>query len=337
MRIVCTNGSRTERFADRFLRGMSIRFPEQSRLRAALRAAWYRTAGGRRKWHNRCFASTQMIEEDELGFVVRWPGHGEVRARKVRELARIGTLASILASGPSVRSLRRPERLFARPVCCVNGSVELAAALGARPDYYVVNDPRFVVDRTDLFAAGARASRAVVLCPMTVFAAMLAAPDAVTAGNVFLCEDLRRPFKRARPTRSQLLRDPLVIADADTDLAFSLDPGIGAFPAGTVVFQALQLMFGIGYREIHMFGVDLTDGPRFYHERNPATSELAQSYDRQIEPAFRLVAEYLRRSGAVLLNGSPASRLPDSIVPKADGNLLLDRLTAGQSCPAAPS
>ena len=313
---------------------MSFRFPEQSRLVDVFRAARYLVAGPR-QWHNRCFASGQWIEEDDLGFTIRWAGRGEVRARRLESLRHDGGQASIVASGPSVRGLRRPERLFDRPVCCVNGSVELAADLGRRADYYVVSDYRFILDRPDLFAVGVRVSRAVVLNPMAVFAALLAAPDAAAAANLFLREDLRRPFKRPRPTRSELAGDPRVILAAGGDIAFSLDPGCGTFPAGTVVYDALQVLYGIGYRGIAMFGVDLTDGPRFYHEACPATNELACAYGERIEPAFALVAEYLRRSGRTLVNGSLASRLPASIIPKVDGNLLLDRLERRDSVRSA--
>ncbi len=305
---------------------MSFRFPEQSRFVEALRAAWYRVVDGPRQWHNRCFASGQSIEEDDLGFTIRWAGRGELRARRLGSLHRDGGRASIVASGPSVRGLRRPERLFDRPVCCVNGSVELAADLGRRADYYVVSDYRFILDRPDLFAVGVRVSRAVVLNPMSVFAALLAAPDAAAAANLFLRDDLRRPFKRPRPTRSELAADPRVLVDAGGEIAFSLDPSRGTFPAGTVVYDALQVLYGIGYREISMFGVDLTDGPRFYHEACPATNELARAYGERIEPAFALVASYLQRSGCTLVNGSLASRLPASIIPKVDANQLLDRL-----------
>ena len=162
---------------------MSFRFPEQSRLGAALRAARYLVAG-RRQWHNRCFASGQSIEADDLGFTIRWAGRGELRARRLETLRRDGRQAAIVASGPSVRGLRRPERLFDLPVCCVNGSVELAAELGRQADYYFVSDYRFILDRPDLFAVGVRVSRAVVLNPMSVFAALLAAPDAVAAANL---------------------------------------------------------------------------------------------------------------------------------------------------------
>jgi hypothetical protein len=303
---------------------MAFRFPEQSPLEELFRAAWYRVVGGPRRWHNRGFASRQAIERDDLGFTIRWDGRGELRAKGLRDLRRRGDFVSVLASGPSVRSLRRPERLFDAPVCCVNGSVEMAAAAGRRAAYYLVSDHRFILEKPELFRAGTRVSDAVVLGPMSAFAAMLVAPDALDGVELFLREDLRRPFKRPRPTDGELRRDPHVIANASGDLVFSLDPLRGTCPASTVVFDALQVLYGIGYREVFMFGVDLSDGPRFYAEKTPAPNELSQAYERRIEPAFELVAQYLRRSGRRLVNGSPASRLPDSIVPKADGNTLLD-------------
>lgn len=303
---------------------MAFRCPEKSPYRELARAVWFRVAGGPRHWHNRGFASGQSIEADDLGFTVRWRGHGEVRARNLRTLSMSGGRAALLASGPSVRSLRRPERLFDQPVCCVNGSAVLAADLGRRVDCYVVSDYRFIREKPELFRIATRVSRAVVLNPMSLFAAMVAAPDALRGANLFLREDLRRPFKRPRPTADELLRDPGLIATATGDLAFALDPSRGTFPAGTVVFDALQILYGIGCREVFMFGVDLSDAPRFYREPRPAPSDLRAAYERRIEPAFALVAEYLRRSGRRLVNGAAGSRLPDAIIPKADGNALLD-------------
>ena len=208
----------------------------------------------------------------------------------------------------------------------MNGSVGLAAELGRRIDWYVVSDYRFILERPDLFRTAARISGAVVLNPMSVFAAMLVAPDALAEATLFLREDLRRPFKRPRPTVAELTGVQGLIADAAADLAFATDPSRGTFPAGTVVYDALQVLFGIGCREIFMFGVDLSAGPRFYHESRPAPTELATVYERRIEPAFMLVAEYLRRTGRTLVNGSAGSRLPGTIIPKVDGNELLDRL-----------
>lgn len=307
---------------------MSFRCPEASLFRELARAAWFRVAGGPRHWHNRGFTAGQTIEADDLGFTIRWQGRRTVRARSLRTLALPGRFASILASGPSVGTLRRPERLFDHPVCCVNGSATLAADLGRPVDCCVVSDYRFVLEKPELFRIAARVARALVLNPMTVFAAMLTVPEALEEANLFLRDDLRRPFKRPRPTAADLVRDPGLIASAAGDLAFALDPSLGTFPAGTVVFDALQILYGIGCDEVFMFGVDLTAAARFYRESRPAPNELEDDYDGRIEPAFALVAEYLRRTGRRLVNGSAGSRLSEAVIPRADGNDLLDALEA---------
>lgn len=310
---------------------MDVIFSDGDRWSDFCRAAWHRVCGGRRQWHNRRFTPGQSIERTGDGWTVRWRNHGELKARHVSALPRVGTAASILASGPSVRGLRRPQRLFSQPLACVNGAVLMANDLGYRTTYYVVSDHRFILTQPDVFRLGVGLADAVVLGASAAFTALRHAPGAVRDAEllgtpIFLREDLRRPFKRPRPTIAEMRRDPALLMLPGSDLAFSLDPAAGTWPAGTVVYEVLQLLFGAGYRELFMFGVDLTEEPRFYAEDAPAPNCLGEAYERSIEPAFRLVREHLRRSGCTLVNGSAVSRLPADIVPKMDGSLLLDLL-----------
>jgi hypothetical protein len=242
---------------------MSFRCPESSLLRHLTRGAWYRCVGGSRQWHNRGFASGQTIETDDLGFTIRWRGHGEVRARNLRTLSMPGRFASVLASGPSVRALRRPERIF----------------------------DHFILEKPDLFRVVTRVARAVVLNPMSIFTAMLTVPDALEEASLFMREDLRRPFKRLQPTAAELADDPGLITNATGDIAFALDPSLGTFPAGTVVFDALQILFGIGCREVFMFGVDLTDGPRVAAGQERAGASLRAPDRARLRARRRVPAE----------------------------------------------
>ena len=77
-----------------------------------------------------------------------------------------------------------------------------------------------------------------------------------------------------------------------------------------------------------MFGVDLSDAPRFYREGVASPTQLTADYEPAILPAFELVRDYLRQSGSTLVNASPESRLPHEVVPKADGNAVLDLLAS---------
>lgn len=309
---------------------MSLQFTDGGFLEPSLRRLWHLVAGGRRRWHNRAFARSQAIERSGDDWVFRWGDRPPVSARRIEDLPRLDAAVSIVASGPSVRQIRRPGRLFRRPVACVNGSIALANELGRRADYLFVNDYRFVVDKAELFRVGLAKADHVVLGPIAMFAAMLVVPELLADATLYFRDDLLRPFKRPRPTLAALRADPAVIVHPDGNVAYSLDVGRGVCSSGTVVFDAVQTLFGRGYREIAMFGVDLSDTPRFYAEETPAPTDLQDSYDLQIRPAFELVAEHLRRSGNVLVNGSPGSRLPAGIVPKAEPGTLLDAVVAGR-------
>jgi len=311
---------------------MSLTFDDRSGAAAVGRKLWYRVLGGRRRWHNRVFAAGQSIEPTADGHAVCWAGRGRILARAAARLPALGPRGAILASGPSIARLERPERLFKLPVACVNGSVQLAGSLGRRCDYFVVSDPRFIRDKPDLFRLGASLADAIVLHPVTAFAALEYAPGAVEQSTVYLVEDALRPFRRPRPTRRALAADHRLLVHPSGRAAFSLDVSLGACPAGTVVYTVLQLLFGIGYRELFMFGVDLSEAPRFYAEGKPAPSELSACYERSIEPAFELVGEYLRRSGRRLVNASATSRLSPADVPRADGNEVLDRIDQLEKC-----
>lgn len=305
---------------------MAIVFRDGSSVAARARWLVFRVLAGADGWHNRVFSPRQSIETTADGFLVRWSGRGQFQARHVSLLPRRGRRAVILASGPSVADLERPERLFRLPVTCVNGSIVLPRQLGRRCDCLVVTDPRFIRDQPDLFRAGAALADAVVLQPVTAFAALQFTPDVLERATIHLVEDPLRPFKKRRPSPAALASDSRLLLHPSGRFAFSLDPALGICAAGTVVYGAVQLLFGIGYEELFMFGVDLSAGRRFYAEQSPAVNELAGAYARSIEPAFQLVGAYLDRSGRSLVNASPASRLSVAGIRKACGNELLERI-----------
>lgn len=305
---------------------MALVFGADSFCEEHVRRLWFRAFARTDTWHNRVFAPQQSIEASQDGWIVRWPGYGEFHARHVSRLTRCGLRGVILASGPSVARLERPERLFRLPVTCVNGSVTLPQRLGHRCDCLLVTDPRFIRDKPDLFRIGTALADAVVLQPATAFAALQFAPDILERSTIYLVEDPLHPFKQRRPSSEALASDPRLIVHPNGRLMFSIDPSIGICPAGTVVYGAIQLLFGLGYEQLFMFGVDLTTGPRFYAEGRPAPSELDDSYARTIEPAFQLVGEYLRRSGRRLVNASLDSRLDAADIPRVCGNDLLERI-----------
>jgi hypothetical protein len=237
-------------------------------------------------------------------------------------------VCSILASGPSIAQLEAIERLFDLPVACVNGAVTVAERVGRRVSYYFVSDPSFVREQPALFKMGVERSDAVVLNPKVLFAAMQFAPGLLSQDRVYLRDDLRRPFKRPRPSLAQMRRDGRLLVHPAHEMAYSLRPETGTWPSGTVVYDAVQVLFGIGYRELFMFGVDLTGQGRCYHEQRPSPLHLDATYSTLILPAFELVAAYCRQTGKKLINASIESRLPESVIPKCHGADALDRLAS---------
>jgi len=192
-----------------------------------------------------------------------------------------------------------------------------------------VSDARFVRDSPDLFRAGAGLADALVLNPTTLFSAMQFASDALEHTPVFLVDDVLHPFKRPRPSRAALAADRRLLVHPSQPIAFSRDPSAGVCSAGTVVYNAVQILYGIGYSELIMVGMDLSDGNRFYAERRPAANELARAFHGSIQPAFELVAEHLCRTGRKLVNASADSRLPATCIPKVDVNAAIDSLSRG--------
>lgn len=288
------------------------------------RVLFYRLCRTPRHWHNRDFTRSQTMERTPSGgFRLCWPGHGEIETRSAAELPRCGEQCAIVASGPSVKQLPQPERLFDGPAACVNGSVALAQQVGAHIPYYFVSDSCFVEQKPDLFASGVALADAVVLNPKTVFAALQHTPGLLQGARVYLHDDLKSPFKRARSSRTQMRRNPNLLLHPQHPMAFSLDLTAGTYPSGTVVYQVIQTLFGIGYQRLLMFGVDLNGQRRFYREATPSPSGLDQCYATSILPAFELVQQYCQQTGLELFNCSRDSRLPATVIPKLDGETAL--------------
>src|SRR4051812_37350578 len=300
------------------------KFTEGGWFELPMRSLAYRLFAARGLWHNRIFTATQAIERQPTGgYLVRWPKYGKLQARSIAELPVYGNKAGILASGPSIACLTDLKRLFNIPTACVNGSISAAERAGVRVPYYFVSDYTFILQNPDRFISGAQRADAVILTPMTLFAAMALAPDGLSGSKLYLRDDLRLPFKKQRPKRDDLIVDPAVLVHPTRDIFFSLEPVRGTFPAATVVYDAIQVLFGIGYEQLYMFGVDLNSSGRFYHERKPSPSRLHASYENSILPAFELVRDYCQRFDRKLTNCSVSSRLPSEIIPKADGNKVI--------------
>ncbi len=280
--------------------------------------------------HNRKFDPRLSISREEPdAYVIRWGRAPVARAAAPSALTARGYVCNIIGSGPSINDIRDPRLLFRKAAVCVNGSYAAAAAVGARPDYYIVTDKYFIRNKYDLFISAAENSGAVVLGAVAINALCEIDPAVLGRFRIVYYEDLRRPFmghSLERPGDRAGGRYGESLINHDTyNVAFSTDVSVGIYPVGTVVYTAVQFAYGIGFTELRIFGMDLSDTGRFYHDESPQKNALTGSYESEIRPAFELVKRYAAEQGLSIINCSPHSRLPGSIMPKADSNEILTR------------
>jgi hypothetical protein len=94
-------------------------------------------------------------------------------------------------------------------------------------------------------------------------------------------------------------------------VGWSRRPELGFFSGCTVVFAALQIVIGLGARDIEIAGMDLQGSGHAYKEEKCAiASSLGADYERGILPAFERMHEAIRGSGVVVRNLSPVCPLP---------------------------
>jgi KDO transferase-3 len=132
------------------------------------------------------------------------------------------------------------------------------------------------------------------------------------------------------------VKKPLSFFSRDTEhflthkthnMGYSMSPALGIFSSGTVVFNAIQVLFGCGVDSIYIFGMDLTSQTRFYESSLACPSNQEDSFEERTRPSFELVREFVQtHPDKRIWNCSPDSRLPAEIIPKLDPNEALARL-----------
>lgn len=233
-----------------------------------------------------------------------------------------GGTIHILLSGPSVSTIERPQRLVRAPSITVNGSYRALNAPGfeGRSDLYVVSDVGFVRRQWASFVDGVRAARAVALDHRVLIEVVRRDPALVAATDIRVFDNLRRPYGRS----SRFWRDPPAdVVCRGRKGAFSTNVRHGFHPSGTVGYLALQIAAAQRPARIVLFGLDLTDGPRFYPEDRPEKAMLMLDLHQTILPDFALAAGVLRAQGIEVINASPDSVLADTVFPRRDPNAVL--------------
>jgi Kdo-III transferase WaaZ len=232
----------------------------------------------------------------------------------------------VVLSGPSIGSLREPARLTLRPVIAVNGSWRILAEQGHRAALYVISDVGYLRRQWETFLAGLAVSEALACDHRILLEIARRDASLLRKHRIYLFDDLQRPYRQSRRWWKRFGPQRLSY-DADHSVAFSLDADIGFHPSKTVAYLALQIAASRQPRRIVLFGLDLSDGKRYFKEATPEKSMLQNDFAAAILPHFTFAAGVLRERGIETLNASPDSSLPESVFRRIDPNAYLETLS----------
>lgn len=229
---------------------------------------------------------------------------------------------TIVAGGPSARE--HPVDDFAagkRLIVAVNGVPAFLAEKGIRPDAWIVSDPRLASQIKTNFPYAAGTPLAV---PANVAASIaLECPDELANRPICILERTNQ----WHGLRSLDNRQLLDINDRSgkpfhfpatgvmkSVVGWSHRPELGFFSGCTVVFAALQVVVGLGARDIEIIGMDLSDQGHAYGEQEGSLpSSMSMNYKDSILPSFELMHEALKGTDVAIRNLSPVCPLPQRI------------------------
>jgi hypothetical protein len=288
-----------------------------SGLRKIVHRICLRLLHGRDAWHQRHFRpEVQVVQSsDRLWFE---EAGAVVEAYPLTVLnGRFSGRCNLLLSGPSVRQIRQPERLAACDWVGVNGSPSLFGEHVPEMRVYHVNDTSFIRGNLDKFLRFAERAEFTVIDYRAMFALLRLARGRMPATRLVVYDAWNLPFRNPLGKIEQLAQPP-----AHRNVHWSPDLHLGLAPGGTVAYTAAQLAWHGGYRSLYIFGLDLSNSGRFYHEDKPQPQMLDKAYADVIVPAFELMSRETKGKMRVL-NCNPQSRLPGDIIEKIDAEAAL--------------
>lgn len=291
---------------------------------------------GRGFWHNRIYLRYYQFNElPGGGGVVRYRQKSlPVQALDSLEVGR--TAANVLLSGPSVREIEDPALLNNRFLVAVNGSHELFGEGTRNIDAYVVCDTDFVKRQFATFKQGVQKSKRAIMDHHIIHAALQRDRQIFDNIQLYLATDLIRPYMKYKNFELTMPDNGVV---ERYGVRFSTKYSTGFYSNSSVAIAVIQMLYWLKFERVYLFGMDLTPDGRFYQERQPEQTTLADDYHKAIEPSFRLISEQVMGENFSVINCSSRSRLPHEIIPKCDANSCLQASPpdAGKHAAAAPA
>lgn len=273
--------------------------------------------------HMRRIDSSIHFEQcDDGGWDVLYRGERVLKALALSEWGKaLSRDVLLVASGPSAREHEWGD-LDGRSVVAVNGSPSLLRKEGVKVDYWVVSDPVFNTEGTKYFKENPELP--LVLTHQGLVNMLMQDSALLKNRPVALIERVNQWYGVASKERAELMRinrefgSPFVFPEGDNrkmKVGWSRQPELGFFSGCTVVYAALQVLIGLGTRNIDIVGMDLGGNGRCYDEGKEAMpSTLSIELDSVILPAFKLMSSALEGEGVSIRNLSPVSPLQGELV-----------------------
>lgn len=230
----------------------------------------------------------------------------------------------ILGSGPSVNNLDL-SKLKKEKVIFLNGAVTSITKVD-NPFLEVISDASFVRNRSSLLTNLRNDLKFAVT--FDVFRELALFDEKIAENYEFSIMNEYPNYKEKSAILNELARKfgEFLEEEAAGDLlSLFLDPRLGFFHTGTVMSNAIQIAFYLGFKEIFLLGFDLGNAglPRFYERREDVVrSGLLNDYEEHIKPFMLLTKLASEKTGVAVYNCSPTTLLPYSIIPYRDFNSL---------------
>jgi hypothetical protein len=175
---------------------------------------------------------------------------------------------------------------------------------------YHVNDSSYLRGSLDKFLRFAAHAEFTIMDFRAMYELLRLASDRMPDTRIVVYDSWNLPLRLPVGKIQQLASPP-----NHRGVYWSNDPQLGLAPGGTVAYTAAQIAWHAGYSSLYMYGLDLTNSGRFYHEEKPQPQMLEKAYSDVILPAFELMVRETAGRFEVF-NCNPDSRLPAEIIPK---------------------
>lgn len=262
------------------------------------------------------------VKETQTGRDVWFKSKKLFSSLSLQGLKHPGEDVYILASGPSVNK-QDLSKLVGKNVITVNGSICAAEKYGFVPFLHLISDSNFILKRSQL-VRDIPAGVPVALSLSAVKAAAIFSADLLRNRPLFLIQNALEKFPLPPLLPADLPVDKFKIDDAGVS-AFSLDPAVGLIDGGSVLTLAVQLTYFLQFKRVFLLGFDIGNAaePRFYEtKKNRVKCGLLKDYEHKILPFMKLAAQVFHAGGREIYNCSSITKLPYSVVPYYDYDVI---------------